>query len=226
MKYLRNKLLNRLAKTAGILLPLLLLAISLPVLAAGVAVEVDAPDEAVVGEDFIASVNIADVTALDCAVFRVRFDPGIIDLPTTDADSDGIYDSITGGEVDGKTVKLLATVWKEAGLIGMTAQVQPGLSGATGDGYIVELQFNAVSPGTGDIGLEHHSLSNIEAESISATWTGDSVHIVAAPPAVGGTVHPSNKLALLAPWIGFGLLGLAIVAGAVIIILRRRRAWS
>jgi len=226
MKYLRNKLLNRLLKTACILLPLLLLAISLPVLAAGVAVEVDAPDEVEVGEDFIASVDIAGVTDLDCAVFRVRFDPDIIDLPTTDDDSDGIYDSITDGEVGGKTVKLLAMVWKESGLIGMTAQVQPALSGATGDGYIVELHFNAVSPGTGDIGLEHTSLSNIEAESITATWTGDSVDIIEAPsPVVGGTVYRTNKLALLAPWIGLRLAGLAIIAGAIIF-LRRRGVWS
>jgi len=43
-----------------------------------------------------------------------------------------------------------------------------------------------------------------------------------APPPIGGTVYPSNNLALLAPWIG---LIAAIIAGALII-TRCRRIWS
>jgi len=40
------------------------------------------------------------------------------------------------------------------------------------------------------------------------------------PPPVGGTVYPVNKLAILAPWIA---IGLAIIAGASALMLRRRR---
>jgi len=42
----------------------------------------------------------------------------------------------------------------------------------------------------------------------------------AAPPPVGGTIYPMNKLTILAPWIA--LLG-AIIAGASVLTLRRRR---
>jgi len=40
------------------------------------------------------------------------------------------------------------------------------------------------------------------------------------PPPVGGTVYPVNKLAILAPWIA---IGAAIIAGASVLMLRRRR---
>jgi len=39
-------------------------------------------------------------------------------------------------------------------------------------------------------------------------------------PPVGGTVYPVNKLAILAPWIA---IGAAIIAGASVLMLRRRR---
>jgi len=44
--------------------------------------------------------------------------------------------------------------------------------------------------------------------------------VPAAPPPVGGTVYPVNKLAILAPWIA---LLAAIIAGASVLMLRRRR---
>jgi len=42
-----------------------------------------------------------------------------------------------------------------------------------------------------------------------------------SPPPVGGTIYPVNKLVILTPWI---TLGLAIIAGAIILL--RRRIWS
>lgn len=54
------------------------------------------------------------------------------------------------------------------------------------------------------------------------TINGVTYELEPPPPTIGGTVYPPNKLALLAPWIG---LGLVLIAGAVIF-LRRRRAWS
>jgi hypothetical protein len=38
---------------------------------------------------------------------------------------------------------------------------------------------------------------------------------------LGGEAHPVNKLAILAPWIA---LAAAIIAGASLVMLRRRRA--
>jgi len=54
---------------------------------------------------------------------------------------------------------------------------------------------------------------------------GDPIIVFAVlegvPPPVGGTAHPINKLAILAPWIA---IGAALVIGARLLILRRRRA--
>ncbi len=185
MEYSRTKVIRRLLR--GIVLPLFmlaLLALPLPVLATGITVSVDAPAEATVGAEFTTRVNIANVTNLDAVVFRVRFDPKILDLSTKDADSNGIYDSIVNGEVGGKKVEILATVLKESGLIGIVAEVEPPLSGATGSGYLAELHFHALSRGTSTIGLENYSLSNATAETITATWIDGSV--TTSVPSSGG----------------------------------------
>jgi len=48
-----------------------------------------------------------------------------------------------------------------------------------------------------------------------------TVIVLAAPPPVGGTVYPVNKLAILAPWIALAVL---LAGGLSWLTLRRRRA--
>jgi hypothetical protein len=197
MKYTKTKAIRQLLR--GIALPLLMLALlafPLPVSATGVTVSVDAPVEVTVGAEFATRVNITDVENLDAVVFRVRFDPEILDLPTTDADNNGIYDSVVDGEVGGKTVKVLTSVLKEPGLVGIVAEVEPFLSGTTGSGHLAELHFCALSSGYGDIGLEHYSLSDATAEEITARWIGSSVAVGVPPvttPEATATSAPTQE---------------------------------
>jgi len=55
----------------------------------------------------------------------------------------------------------------------------------------------------------------------SGFWEVDNVRLSGIPPpSVGGEARPVNKLAILAPWIA---IGAAIIAGASVLMLRRRR---
>ena len=147
---------------------LLVVGLSLPTslaYASGVTVTLDAPTDVTVGGEFVARLNISHVEDFDAAVVRVRFDPAILSLSTEDADGDNIYDSITDGNIGGTTIPIAATVEKEPGLIGITANV-PGFPGVTGEGYLVEFHFKVIASGVSEIGLEHHSMSNKDAQLI------------------------------------------------------------
>jgi hypothetical protein len=134
--------------------------------ASGVTVTVDAPVEVTGGSDFIVPVNISCVEDFDAAVLRVRFDPAILSLT-----------SVTDGNIGGTTIPIAALVEIESGLWGITANV-PGFPGVTGEGYLMEFHFSALALGNSDIGLEHHSLSDKDAQLIPATWIDDSVTVV------------------------------------------------
>lgn len=168
-----------LALIAGLFLPTSLAQ------ASEVTVRLDAPAQVTTGNGFVARLNISHVEGFDAAVLRVRFDPAILSLT-----------SVTGGNIGGTTIPVVATVEKEPGLIGITANV-PGFPGVTGEGYLMEFHFLALDSGGVDIGLEHHSLSNKDAQLIPATWVGvddlavdtdDGVLSSPSPPTISAEV--------------------------------------
>ncbi len=177
-----------LALTAGLSLP------ASPAQAQAVTVTVDAPAQVSAGSEFVARLNISHVEDFDAAVLRVRFDPAILSLT-----------SVTDGNIGGTTIPIAALVEKESGLWGIVANV-PGFPGVTGEGYLMEFHFSALAPGNSDIGLEHHSLSNKDAQLITATWVDDSVNVIAGTTpiiafeptafsftATQGGANPSNQ---------------------------------
>ena len=48
--------------------------------ATNVTVRIDAPDEVDAGSDFVARVNISEVTGLDSFQFRTSYDPSVIEV--------------------------------------------------------------------------------------------------------------------------------------------------
>ncbi len=174
---------------------LLVVGLSLPTSlawASEVTVTLDAPTEVTAGSEFVARLNISYVEDFDAAVVRVRFDPAILSLPTEDANGDSIYDSITDGNIDGTTIPIAATVEKEPGLIGITTNV-PGFPGVTGEGYLVEFHFKVLASGVTIIGLEHHSMSNKDAQLISSAWVDNTGNVTTSPaPASSPTPPPTN----------------------------------
>jgi len=101
------------------------------------------------------------------------------------------------------------------------------------------------STGTGNFTLSFTGIANAESiivykvtdsdwVQLTATGSGTTLEVTipagdppvvfctptGAPPPVGGTAYPENTLGILAPWIA---IGAAIIAGASVLMLRRRR---
>ena len=160
--------------------------------ASEVTVTLDAPTEITAGDEFVARLNISHVEDFDAAVVRVRFDPDILSLSTEDTDGNSIYDSVTDGNIGGTTIPVAATVEKEPGLIGIAANV-PGFPGVTGEGYLMEFHFYALASGVIEIGLEHQSMSNKDAQDIPAAWVSNTgIAIVSSPSPSAADMKVTN----------------------------------
>jgi hypothetical protein len=141
-----------------------------------VVVSIDAPSGPRVNSDFTANVNISDVTDFDACQYDVSFDPLVLRL-----------DDVTAGEID--SIEIPVDIYNElsAGTFRVVQNV-PGLTGATGSGYLAVLHFYVIGS-VGDvsvIGLSNGTLSSILAEAIPAVWVGDMVTIARQSGGGGG----------------------------------------
>jgi len=135
-----------------------------------VTVSVNAPATAEPDSDFTANVNISQVSDFDSCNFDITFDPLVLRL-----------DDITAGLVGSTTIPV--DMYNEISL-GTYRVVQnvPGMTGATGSGYLAVLHFHVVGS-EGDssaITLSNGTLSDAEAAEIEAIWVGDSIDITSA----------------------------------------------
>jgi hypothetical protein len=141
-----------------------------------VVVSIDAPSGPQAGSSFTTNVNISSVTDFDACQYDVTFDATVLQL--TD---------VTAGEID--SIEIPVDIYNElsAGTFRVVQNV-PGLTGATGSGYLAVLNFDVIGS-EGDvsvIGLSNGTLSSILAEAIPAVWVGDSVTITRRPSGGGG----------------------------------------
>jgi outer membrane protein assembly factor BamB len=138
-----------------------------------VTVTVDAPDSEVAEDsDFTVDVNISDVTDFDACNYDVTFDPLVLQL-----------DDVTTGLIGSTATPV--DLYNELSL-GTYRIIQnvPGLTGATGSGYLAVLHFHVVGSG-GDssaITLSDGMLSDTQAEEITAIWVGDTVTVTSVIP--------------------------------------------
>jgi len=147
-----------------------------PVPPGTVLVSIDAPDGPRAGSSFTANVDIGDVTDFDACQYDVSFDPLVLRL-----------DDVTAGLIG--SIEIPVDIYNElaAGTFRVVQNV-PGLTGASGSGYLAVLNFSVVGS-VGDasvIGLSNGTLSSIQAEEIPAVWVGDSVTITRRPGGGGG----------------------------------------
>jgi len=145
-----------------------------------VAVSIDAPDEAAADSDFTANVNISEVVDFDACNYNVSFDASVLRL-----------DNVTSGLIGAEPIPVDIANEISSGTWTIVENV-PGMAGVSGSGYLAVLHFHVIGS-DGDsstITLSNGMLSNILAEEIPATWTGDSVNVVAVdttPPTVVST---------------------------------------
>lgn len=132
-----------------------------------VTVSVDAPAEVAQGTDFIARVDVNQVTNFDGANYDVTYDPAILEVTNA-----------SNGLIAGTTIPVDMWGVISPGRVRMIQNV-PGLSGVSGSGYLAEIHFHVLgsASSTSSIGLSNGVLADNAANEIPAAWVGDSVHI-------------------------------------------------
>jgi hypothetical protein len=143
--------------------------IAVPVVAAEVTVSLDAPAQVSPDSDFTVNVNIGEVTGFDACNYDVSFDASVLRL-----------DNVTSGLIGSTTIPV--DIYNEVSS-GMWRIIQnvPGLTGASGSGYLAVLHFHVIGS-AGDsstMTLSSGVLANNLAQEIVATWAGDSVNVMA-----------------------------------------------
>jgi hypothetical protein len=146
-------------------------------------VSVDAPATVEPDTDFTANVTISSVTDFDACQYDVTFDATVLRL-----------DDVTSGLIGSTTIPVDIYNELTAGTFRVIQNV-PGLTGATGSGYLAVLHFHVIGSGgdSSDIDLSNGVLSDITASQIPAVWNGDSVTVQGdtTPPTVAST-SPTN----------------------------------
>jgi len=146
-----------------------------------VRVNIINPEMADIGDNFNVTVNISHVDDFDASNFDVSFNPDLINV--TD---------VTSGKIDNTDVPLSNWALIEPGRIRVIVNI-PGVSGATGEGYLAKIQFEAISAGTSYINLSNGVISNTTAQEIIAEWNNSSIHIqVIEEPKVTIDFSPIN----------------------------------
>jgi hypothetical protein len=133
----------------------------------GVTVSIDAPAGVAPESDFTASININDITDFDACNYDVYFDASVLHL-----------DNITPGCIGATEIPVDLFNEVSPGTYRVIQNV-PGLTGASGYGYLAEMHFHVVGS-AGDsspVGPSNGVISDIAAGEIEATWVGGSVSI-------------------------------------------------
>jgi len=136
----------------------------------GATVSISAPTQVAVGTDFIARVNIGNVTSFDATNYDVTFNSAVLQVG-----------NVTSGLVNGTTIPV--DMWSviTPGTLRVIQNV-PGLSGVSGSGYLAEIRFHVIGSAgnTSQINLSNGILSDTSANQIQATWLNGSVQVTTA----------------------------------------------
>ena len=130
-----------------------------------VSIDIINPEIVEMGDTFNVSLNLSYVNDFDAANFDVLFNPEKINV--TD---------VKDGKINETNIPISQWAFIEPGKVRIIVNI-PGISGATGEGYLAELQFETISPGNSIINLSNCVLSNIYAEEIVAEWSSSFVQI-------------------------------------------------
>ena len=129
-------------------------------------VTVDAP--AYVEGTFISTIRIDNVTDLNSGQFDLSFDSSVVNVT-----------NVREGEIDGVAVPVFDWSFFDADTIRVLVKL-PGVEGASGSGYLAEVEFKVEgrSGEKSNLELSRGLLVNTEAEEIEAEWYGDEVTVL------------------------------------------------
>ncbi|MCD6455732.1 MAG: hypothetical protein J7K81_02930, partial [Methanophagales archaeon] len=144
------------------------------------AVSVDAPE--CVSGTFNAVIRIANVTDLNSAQFNLSFNSSVVNI--TD---------VKGGEIEGKEVPIYMWNFTDSDTVRVISNL-PGAEGASGTGYLAEVEFEVKSK-EGDkskLDISDGKLVNTGAKEINADWYGAEVTVVEPEPLFAKTTSDSD----------------------------------
>ena len=130
------------------------------------AVTVDAPEY--VSGTFNAIIRIDNVTDLNSGQFDLSFNSSVVNVT-----------EVREGEIDGEAVPVFDWSFFDADTIRVLVKL-PGVKGASGSGYLAEVEFKVEgrSGEKSNLELSRGLLVNTEAEEIEAEWYGDEVTVL------------------------------------------------
>lgn len=224
----------------------LILALALstvPVLASGVAVSINAPDEVAEGSTFTVYIEIGDVTNLCLVQFDLGYDNTVIGYK---AASLGDFWGAVAEDVEVEAAEYTDRVRVTVDYTECTPYTGGGV---TGSGTLVELEFDVLGTEcqTSELDMSSYSdfnqLWDYRIVKIPATWGDDSVHVTSTTmptptPTPNGTPSPTDTpTPTLTPtppdltggllWWHYLLIGLgALIVLVFIVILLTRRTTS
>ena len=183
--------LTALAFTAFLVLALALSAV--PVLANGVAVSIDAPDEVAEGGNFTIYIEVDYVIDISAGQFMLSYDNTVIEL--TDLEN---FTGIRKGDIWGPaSIEVVADTCGPGCVQGLFYDTKAGAT--TGSGTLIEIDFDVLGAGgdTSYLDLQSHmafnGLSDDYGDDISSTWADGSVHVTStAMPTPNGTPSPTD----------------------------------
>jgi hypothetical protein len=193
----------------------LVLAVGLPltVAASGTSVTVGSA-ELEVGQTANISVTVYFVESAGTGAYalEVGFTPGVIEVLDV-LSGDAPFDTVMAWNIN-----------NTAGWVKFATVQATQIPGPTGSFVIAYLPVKAIGePGTEtDLTLTKYELVDANGDPVEATPINGQVTIkTATPSATDGEASLVKKLAGVAPWI---ILGAAVIVGASLVVLRRRRA--
>jgi hypothetical protein len=135
----------------------------------GPEVSIDAPAEVRVDSDFVASVNITEVSNFDACQFDLTYDADVLEVG-----------DVTAGEIGGTAIPIDAWGFVptgEQGKIRVLGNV-PGVPGVDGSGYLAQIHFQVIGePGdTSTIGFSNGLVGDKFGNPIDVvTWRACSL---------------------------------------------------
>jgi hypothetical protein len=129
-------------------------------------VTVDAP--AYVEGTFTSTIRIDNVTDLNSGQFDLSFDSSVVNVT-----------NVREGEIEGEAVPVFEWSFFDADTIRVLVKL-PGVEGASGSGYLAEVEFKVEgrSGEKSNLELSRGLLVNTEAKEIEAEWYGDEVTVL------------------------------------------------
>lgn len=185
------------AKPIYVMVALALLLLPIPVAANGVTVSIDAPDEVAYCTNFIARVNVSEVTNFDSCQLYISYDPAVIEVA-----------DVTAGLIDSTSVPIEEWAFVPPAVQGaiMVKGNVTGTVGVNGTGYLAEIHFHVIgSPcNNSEITLSNAALFDNEGQLIvPLTLESDSVHVATPPVPSVPTVGHWGIVAMISLFAGF-----------------------